>query len=138
VQREGEDGSLRPITQTGFKGPSACYDLALATESDAFLEPITRYVKELGWGLFSYDQECGRGQYELDIGYADALTMASSRSSERGLRHGRSSRMARSTNAVSTGLRSGPPAMWPQSESMDRSSACFIRATSRALSSGGK
>ncbi len=76
VLREGEEGALRPITRTRFKGPNACYDLALATESDAFLEPITRYMKELGWGLFSYDQECGRGQYELDFGYADALTMA--------------------------------------------------------------
>jgi glutamine synthetase len=76
VLREGDDGTLRPITRTNFKGPNACYDLALATESDAFLEPITQYMKELGWGLFSYDQECGRGQYELDFGYADALTMA--------------------------------------------------------------
>ena len=76
VLREGEGGALQPITHTPFKGPNACYDLALATESDAFLEPITRYIKELGWGLYSYDQECGRGQYELDFGYADALTMA--------------------------------------------------------------
>ena len=75
VLRESAEGLL-PITRTRFQGPNACYDLALATESDAFLEPITRYMKELGWGLFSYDQECGRGQYELDFGYADALVMA--------------------------------------------------------------
>ncbi len=50
--------------------------MAMATESDAFLEPMVRYMRELGWGLYSYDQECGRGQYEFDFDYADALTTA--------------------------------------------------------------
>ncbi len=76
VLREGEDGALAPVTRTSFQGPNACYDLALATESNAFLEPMVGYLRELGWGLYSYDQECGRGQYEFDFGYADALTMA--------------------------------------------------------------
>jgi glutamine synthetase len=76
VLREGEGGALSPVTRTPFKGPNACYDLALATESAAFLDPMVRYLNELGWGLFSYDQECGRGQYEFDFEYADAMTMA--------------------------------------------------------------
>jgi glutamine synthetase len=76
VLRETPEGKLEPITRTAFQGPNACYDLALATESDAFLEPMVRYMRELGWGLYSYDQECGRGQYEFDFGYADALTTA--------------------------------------------------------------
>jgi glutamine synthetase len=76
VLKEQADGRLAPITRTEFRGPNACYDLALATESDAFLEPMSRYLNELGWGLFSYDQECGRGQYEFDFGYCDALAMA--------------------------------------------------------------
>jgi glutamine synthetase len=76
VLRQAEDGTLRPITKTDFRGPNACYDLTLATESSAFLEPMSRYLHELGWGLYSFDQECGRGQYEFDFGYADALTMA--------------------------------------------------------------
>ncbi|HVJ19014.1 MAG TPA: hypothetical protein VM686_26520 [Polyangiaceae bacterium] len=76
VLTEEPDGRLRPITKTRFRGPNACYDLALATESDAFLEPMSRYLTELGWGLYSFDQECGRGQYEFDFGYTDALTMA--------------------------------------------------------------
>src|SRR5262249_5638441 len=49
VLREDAEGALVPITRTQFRGPNACYDLALATESDAFLEPMTRYLKELGW-----------------------------------------------------------------------------------------
>ncbi len=76
VLRESPDGTLAPITRTRFRGPNACYDLALATESDAFLAPMVRYMRELGWGLYSYDQECGRGQYEFDFAYSDALTTA--------------------------------------------------------------
>jgi glutamine synthetase len=76
VLRRNDAGQAVPITRTRFKGPNACYDVLLATESEAFLEPLSRHLKELGWGLYSYDQECGRGQYEFDFGYSDALTMA--------------------------------------------------------------
>jgi glutamine synthetase len=76
VLRADADGKYQPITRTRFKGPNACYDVTLATESDPFLEPLSRYMRELDWGLYSYDQECGKGQYELDFGYSDALTTA--------------------------------------------------------------
>ncbi len=76
VLRETPEGKLVPITKTDFKGPNACYDVALATESDAFLTPLSEYMTELGWGLFSFDQECGKGQYEFDFGYTDALSMS--------------------------------------------------------------
>jgi glutamine synthetase len=76
VLRETPEGVLTPITRTKFGGPNACYDLTLATESSEFLEPMTGYMRELGWGLYSFDQECGRGQHEFDFGYADALKMA--------------------------------------------------------------
>ena len=76
VFRRDAEGKLAPITSSRFRGPNACYDVALATESDSFLEPLARHMKELDWGLYSYDQECGRGQYEFDFGYADALAMA--------------------------------------------------------------
>jgi glutamine synthetase len=76
VLERGADGKLSALAKTPFKGPNACYDLNQASESDAFLEPLSRYMKELGWGLYSFDQECGKGQYEFDFGYADALTMA--------------------------------------------------------------
>jgi glutamine synthetase len=76
VLRPDEKGALQPITKTRFRGPNACYDVTLATESAEFLEPLARYMAELDWGLYSYDQECGRGQYEFDFGYTNALTMA--------------------------------------------------------------
>ena len=69
----GEYGSTTP---TRFGGPNACYDYNLTDESLSFLEPMARYLSELDWGLFSFDQECGRGQYEFGIGYADAATMS--------------------------------------------------------------
>ena len=76
VLKRDEAGALGPITETAFKGPNACYDVALATESAGFLQPMADYLEQLGWGLYSFDQECGRGQHEFDFGYTDALTMA--------------------------------------------------------------
>ena len=75
VFKQDDNGDLRPITQIGFKGPNSCYDVTLATESNAFLQPMADYMTELGWGLYSFDQECGRGQHEFDFGYTDALRM---------------------------------------------------------------
>lgn len=76
IFNRGQDGSLEPITHSRFKGPNACYDVSLAVESKSFLAPISAYLEQLGWGLYSFDQECGRGQHEFDFGYADALSMA--------------------------------------------------------------
>ncbi len=76
VLRRGSDGTLAPITRTPFGGPNACYDVTLATESSEFLQPLAQYMDTLGWGLYSFDQECGRGQHEFDFGYSDALRMA--------------------------------------------------------------
>jgi glutamine synthetase len=76
VLKPDANGVLGPITKSRFVGPNACYDLTLATESSEFLDPLAQYMRELEWGLYSYDQECGRGQYEFDFGYTDALSMA--------------------------------------------------------------
>ena len=76
VLRRAAGGGLEPITTSRFRGPNACYDLNLTTESMDFLEPMRSHLEKLGWGLYSFDQECGRGQYEFDFGYTDALTMA--------------------------------------------------------------
>lgn len=69
-------GEYTPTTTTRFRGPNACYDYNLTDESLAFLEPMVKALQELGWGVFSFDQECGRGQHEFDFGYADAVTMS--------------------------------------------------------------
>ena len=66
-------GQPVPATATAFKGPNACYDVQLTTETMPALAEIGRHLEQMGWGLYSYDQECGRGQHEFDFGYADAL-----------------------------------------------------------------
>lgn len=76
ILKRDDAGRLVPITRTRFQGPNACYDLNLSTESNVFLDPLAACLKELGWGLYSFDQECGRGQHEFDFGYTDALTMS--------------------------------------------------------------
>ena len=69
-------GEPVPATATRFAGPNACYDLQLTAESRGFMDALASAIADLGWGLYSYDQECGRGQHEFDFGYADALTSA--------------------------------------------------------------
>jgi len=70
------DGKWVPITGVPFNGPCPAYDMHLTTASKAFLDPVAKALDELGWGLYSFDQEGGTGQYELDCDYADAVTTA--------------------------------------------------------------
>ena len=66
-------GGFEPMATSRFLGPTPAYDADQTMQSFAFLDPIVRYMNELGWGVYSFDQEGGRGQYELDFAYADAL-----------------------------------------------------------------
>jgi glutamine synthetase len=70
-----DTGEFEPITDSAFNGPNACYDVELTHRSDEFLDPFSKYLKALDWGLYSFDQECGKGQHEFDFGYTDALQM---------------------------------------------------------------
>ena len=56
-RRDSDTGELMPITDIAFKGPNACYDVELTHRSNEFLEPLSRCLKEVGWGLYSFDQE---------------------------------------------------------------------------------
>jgi glutamine synthetase len=76
VFRRDHDGRLRSLSASSFVGATACYDLNLTIESKAFLEPMQNYLQELDWGVMSYDHECGRGQYELNFQFRDALKTA--------------------------------------------------------------
>ncbi len=75
VLRELADGKLTPLAEP-YKGMCPAYDVHQTMQSGSFLIPMAKCLKELGWGLFSFDQEGGYGQYELDFNYADCLTMA--------------------------------------------------------------
>lgn len=76
LRQNEETGRWEPLPPHRFKGVCPAYDVHQAMGSMDFLEPFTNCFKDLGWGLFSFDQEGGRGQYEFDFDYADALTTA--------------------------------------------------------------
>jgi glutamine synthetase len=76
VLKKNADGKLAPLAPVAFKGPNACYDVSQTLASMQFLDPMCKYIEQLGWGMHSFDQECGKGQYEFDFHFADALTIA--------------------------------------------------------------
>lgn len=59
-----------------FQSVCPAYDVHQTLQSFEFLEPMSQYMEELGWGLFSFDQEGGHSQFEFDCTYGDALTIA--------------------------------------------------------------
>jgi glutamine synthetase len=73
VLREGPDGSLKPFHPNDRDGCWG-YDVESTLDAMPFLDRMAQHVDKLGWGLFSFDHEGGNSQYELDFGYADALT----------------------------------------------------------------
>ncbi len=76
VLREVE-GKLRPfVREDVLNKPTRGYDIETTMLADPFLEPMVRYIGELGWGLYSFDHEGGDGQYEFDFGYTDVVSMA--------------------------------------------------------------
>ncbi|MEM0895422.1 MAG: glutamine synthetase [Verrucomicrobiota bacterium] len=76
LKQDPETGKLGTLNSHRFGGLCPAYDVNLSMEAMEFLGPFSSYLDELGYGLFSFDQEGGNGQYEFDFGYADALTMS--------------------------------------------------------------
>ncbi len=62
------------LSKTRFKGLCPAYDVHQTIGSLEFLEIMADYIEELGWELYSFDQEGGHSQFEFDMKYADALT----------------------------------------------------------------
>src|SRR6266700_5381670 len=71
-----DSGAFLPFQPERFIGTTPAYDLNQTALAAPLLEKLARCVDELGWGLYSFDQEGGHGQFELDFGYADALVTA--------------------------------------------------------------
>jgi len=69
------NGSYQAIVDSHYQGMCPAYDVDQTLQSISFLHPMVEHMSELGWGVYSFDQEGGRGQYEFDFAYADALTM---------------------------------------------------------------
>ncbi len=74
LQRDAE-GRLKTLGPD-YKGISPAYDLNLTTHVMGILDRLAGYMDELGWNVYSFDQEGGRGQYEFDFGYTDVLSSA--------------------------------------------------------------
>ena len=73
VLKQDEDGRLLvPNPDDNLAKP--CYDVAGLMNNFSFLDTMVTYMNELGWDVYSFDHEDGRGQYEFDFAYADALT----------------------------------------------------------------
>ncbi|MCX0274948.1 glutamine synthetase family protein [Nocardia zapadnayensis] len=73
-----ESGSTRltPIALSGEIKPSPAYDVEASLDAMPFLHRVTTYMKELDFGLFSFDAEGGEGQYEFDFDHAEVLASA--------------------------------------------------------------
>ena len=67
---------LVPMAVSGEIKPSPAYDVETTLDSMAFLDKVSSYMDELGFGLYSFDAEGGEGQYEFDFGHAPVLESA--------------------------------------------------------------
>lgn len=76
VLRSTEEGIVPFVAEDLENQPTDGYDLEATIMAEPFLEPMVRYMEELGWGVYSFDHEGGDGQYEFDFSYTDALGMA--------------------------------------------------------------
>lgn len=69
-------GYLEPMAASGKIDPTPAYDIESTLDSLRFLDPMAKYMTELGFGLFSFDHEGGDAQFEFDFTYDEALAMA--------------------------------------------------------------
>ena len=76
ILRDTEDGVEPFVSEDWDNKPTDGYDIEATILAEPFLEPMVRYMNELGWGVYSFDHEGGDGQYEFDFSYTDALGMA--------------------------------------------------------------
>ncbi|MDF1737928.1 MAG: type III glutamate--ammonia ligase [Verrucomicrobiales bacterium] len=75
-REDPETGERTGLSPHRYRGLCPAYDVAQTFSSMDFLEPFSRHIRDLGWGLYSFDQEGGHSQYEFDFDYSDALTMS--------------------------------------------------------------
>jgi glutamine synthetase len=66
---------LVPRFESSVIEPTPAYDARSVIDSLEFFSDLTKHMEAAGYGLYSFDQEGGEGQYELDFGYAEVLTM---------------------------------------------------------------
>lgn len=75
VLRQDANGKAVPIGPNPPLSKPA-YDVRTMLECMPVVEAIVKAMNQLGWGVYSFDQEDAPGQFETDFAYADGLTMA--------------------------------------------------------------
>lgn len=65
-----------PAARSGLLRPTPAYDIEASLDAMPFLGRMVSCMQQAGFGVFSFDQEGGEGQYEFDFEYAPALQMA--------------------------------------------------------------
>jgi len=76
ILRDTPEGPKPFVGEDLDNRPTDGYDVEATMLADPFLDPMVKYMNQLGWGVYSFDHEGGDGQYEFDFDYADALTTA--------------------------------------------------------------
>lgn len=74
VLREEADGQILPVSPRRLSKP--CYDGGSVLDNLAWIDELVSAMNGLGWDVYSFDQEDGLGQFEIDFTYADAVTMS--------------------------------------------------------------
>ena len=73
--RESDDGGYVPYDGLDVLD-KPCYDLKALLRTAPVLKEIVGAMESLGWGVTALDHEDANGQYEINFGFADALTTA--------------------------------------------------------------
>ena len=68
------ESTAQPISGRPLSKP--CYDAASVLDNMAWLDRMVTAMNDLGWDVYSFDQEDGLGQFEIDFAYADVVTMS--------------------------------------------------------------
>ncbi len=68
------DGNDEPLSPRRLAKP--CYDASSVLDNMGWLSEMVDAMNELGWDVYSFDQEDALGQFEIDFAYSDALTMS--------------------------------------------------------------
>lgn len=53
-----------------------CYAIPPLLDNLGWMQELVDHMNHLGWDVYSFDHEDGRGQFEIDFAYSDAMTMA--------------------------------------------------------------
>ena len=76
VKKNG-DGTVKPWDPHDVDNlAKPCYDFKGIAPAMGYLQDITTYLNQLGWGVYQTDHEDANGQYEVNFQYSDALTSA--------------------------------------------------------------